>query len=253
MTVPEKFKSLLGARTLIIDTETTGLESDAEIVEITVIDTNGNVLLDELVHPVNKVPAEATKIHGITNEMVEDARPWIEVLSDLWNIIVNEQGVDDKIAIYNSSYDVKLIKQSTRIAIKYEKSAGANSASDIAAFEDQVKIINSAITSKAHCIMKDYALFNGEKSDRGGYRWIKLSDAADQCGVKVSKPAHRAKADCLTTLAVMKAVAKMKQNSQPKRQEPSKRTEPYKASSSSSNLWLWVILAVGGMVLLSFM
>ena len=48
----------------ILDTETTGLYDDAEIVEISIIDENGGVLLDTLVKPLKPIPAEATAIHG---------------------------------------------------------------------------------------------------------------------------------------------------------------------------------------------
>ncbi len=44
---------------MILDTETTGLY-DAEIVELSIIDTAGNVLLDTLVRPTRPIPAEAT-------------------------------------------------------------------------------------------------------------------------------------------------------------------------------------------------
>ena len=63
----------------ILDTETTGLYDDAEIVEISIIDENGGVLLDTLVKPLKPIPAEATAIHGITNEMVATAPTWVAI------------------------------------------------------------------------------------------------------------------------------------------------------------------------------
>lgn len=51
---------------LFIDTETTGLGDDAEIVEICIIDSHGFILLNTLVKPTKPIPDEAIAIHGIT-------------------------------------------------------------------------------------------------------------------------------------------------------------------------------------------
>ncbi|MCW3664158.1 3'-5' exonuclease, partial [Burkholderia cenocepacia] len=58
---------------ILLDTETTGLDESAEIVEIAVIDDAGNVLLNTLVKPKHPIPNSATAIHGITNAMVATA------------------------------------------------------------------------------------------------------------------------------------------------------------------------------------
>lgn len=49
---------------LFIDTETTGLGDDAEIVEICIIDSHGFILLNTLVKPTKPIPDEAIAIHG---------------------------------------------------------------------------------------------------------------------------------------------------------------------------------------------
>jgi DNA polymerase III epsilon subunit-like protein len=63
----------------VIDTETTGLGDDAEVCQIAVVDNNGRTVLDTYVRPVAPIPAEATHVHGITNEMVEKAPGWAEI------------------------------------------------------------------------------------------------------------------------------------------------------------------------------
>lgn len=65
----------LEVNALILDTETTGLGDDAEVaevVELAVIDCAGAVLLDTLVRPSGRVPAEAAAIYGITDAMLAD-------------------------------------------------------------------------------------------------------------------------------------------------------------------------------------
>ncbi|MFN8467266.1 MAG: 3'-5' exonuclease [Caldilineaceae bacterium] len=63
--------NVMARRTLILDTETTDL--DGFIVQLAVIDIEGNVLFNTLINPGVPIPKEATAIHGITDEMVADA------------------------------------------------------------------------------------------------------------------------------------------------------------------------------------
>ncbi|ENW7246755.1 exonuclease domain-containing protein [Salmonella enterica] len=72
---------------VIVDTETTGLGREAEIIEISIIDCTGAILLNTLIKPSKDIPAEATEIHGITDEMVEDAPSWKEMLPQVLELI----------------------------------------------------------------------------------------------------------------------------------------------------------------------
>ena len=60
---------------IILDTETTGLDENAEVIQIGVTDGAGKVLMDNTpCKPLRPIPAEATAIHHITNEMVQNCR-----------------------------------------------------------------------------------------------------------------------------------------------------------------------------------
>ena len=50
---------------LIIDTETTGLGPDDEIIEITVIDCSRDIKLDTLIKAIKKIPADYSRIHRL--------------------------------------------------------------------------------------------------------------------------------------------------------------------------------------------
>lgn len=65
--------------TVFIDTETTGLDSTAEAVDIAVVDAGGHILMDTLVQPKRRIPAEASRIYGILDSVVADAPPWTEM------------------------------------------------------------------------------------------------------------------------------------------------------------------------------
>lgn len=78
-TISQRAKKWLEDDRIFIDTETTGLGDDAEIVEICLIDSAGFIMLNTLVKPTKPIPAEATAIHGITDEMVMYAPTWKDI------------------------------------------------------------------------------------------------------------------------------------------------------------------------------
>lgn len=166
---------------LILDTETTGLGYEAEICQIAIINSKGDALLDTLVKPVKPIPEDATRIHGITNEMVASAQPF------------NSRLIIDFIAmrnviIYNKDYDVQLLYQS------------ALGESDIRT--------DWWVISNFYCAMKHFATIYGDWNDyRKSYRWKSLSVACGYYGIPVSENVHSALADCLMTLEVCKKMA----------------------------------------------
>lgn len=179
----EAFKKLvLSGDFVVLDTETTGLKANAEICQIAIIDSTGNVLLDTLVKPQRPIPSDATAIHHITNDMVKDAPSWLNVNEKVWELIH-----DKTVIVYNAEYDFRLIAQSEK-------------ACDPIALSDWHTI-------RRECAMLHFAERYGDYNDyHGNYRWQKLDKAASFYSVPVSA-AHTALGDCLTTLAVIKAMA----------------------------------------------
>ena len=183
--ISRQARAWLEANALILDTETTGLDADAEVVELAVIDCAGTVLLDTLVRPSGPVPAEAAAIHGITDAMLADAPTWPEIHDRFCRLIAGRQ-----VIAYNADFDVRLIEQTAR---RYRES-----------IPDLVPLDQVATFS---CAMLAYADFYGEWSaEKGRYRWQKLANAAQQQCVMVEN-AHRALGDCLMTLGVVRAMA----------------------------------------------
>ncbi len=164
---------------VIVDTETTGLGTDAEIVEISVVDCAGNILLDTLVKPSKSIPAEATAIHGITDEMVANAPTWGEVLPHVVELTRNGW------VAYNASFDARMLRQS---------------GGDFALHED---------IRSPECVMQLYADYNGEWDvRRRKCRWKKLVDAAAALKVDAGEGSpHRSLYDCNLTLGVILAIA----------------------------------------------
>lgn len=178
----------LNQNCLILDTETTGLGEDAEMVEISVIDAQGNTLLNSLVKPSKRIPAAATAIHGITDEMVAGAPTWDELHNRFVDVISN---TEQPLVIYNDAYDVRILNQTAFIygLPSYFTSGFIRKC-------DQV-----------HCAMLAYSEFYGEWDNyRDNFRWQKLTNAVQQCGLEV-EGAHRSLSDCQMTLQVLQFMA----------------------------------------------
>ncbi len=184
--ISRQARAWLEANALILDTETTGLGDDAEVVELALIDCAGAVLLDTLVRPSGPVPAEAAAIHGITDAMLAEAPTWSAIHARFCDLVEGRQ-----VVIYSREFDTRVISQTAR---RY----GLPAPQGFDLVLDHGPI---------HCAMQAYARFRGEwNAEKGQYRWQKLSAAAQQQGVTVTN-AHRALGDCLMTLGVVRAMA----------------------------------------------
>ncbi|MDK9375832.1 3'-5' exonuclease [Lelliottia sp. V106_10] len=169
---------------VIVDTETTGLGHDAQIVEIAVIDLKGNVLVNTLVKPTIAIPAEATAVHGITDAMVAGAPSWSDVLPKV------VEAIGDTWIAYNAAFDKRMIEQESGALL------GGY----------------SSVTLGSLCAMQLYAEYNGEwNTFRRCYQWKKLIDAATALNAWPEATGddvpHRALFDCRLTLGVIHAIA----------------------------------------------
>src|SRR5205085_1605485 len=70
----------MSLRAIYYDTETTGIKSDKDrIIELAAFDPLLDKTFVSLIQPGIPIPIEATAIHGISNEMVENAPSFAEV------------------------------------------------------------------------------------------------------------------------------------------------------------------------------
>lgn len=176
----KRAKEILARQPLFLDTETTGTTATSEIVEICILNHEGEVLLDSLVKPRRKIPSDATRIHGIDNSMVMNAPAWIDLWKQIESILSNKT-----VVIYNAEFDLRLIKQ-THL---------------------QSGLVWNSLNAAASCLMKLYAEYHGDWDRyRGGFRWQSLAEAGRQCGITLPN-SHRAKADTLLTREVLLYVA----------------------------------------------
>lgn len=155
---------------LILDTETTGL-GDAEIVDICVMSRYGQALLNTFVKPTISIPEDSTRIHKITDAMVEDAPTFPEIYPRLKKLI------DEKVVlIYNAGFDFNIIQYCCKLHNLPE------------------------IKFYTECAMLWYAQYVGEWNNYyGNYRWQKLPGGGE----------HRALSDCRCVYRLLIKMAKV--------------------------------------------
>lgn len=160
---------------LILDTETTGLGENDVIIQLGVIDLDGNHLIDTLVRPSHKksISRQASAIHGIRTQDLYNAPTFEEVLVDTSpHFSTNKQFL-----IYNFEFDSRLLQQTL----------------------DQ-EGLHGKLNLRGDCIMKMYSQFVGEWNPfYNDYRRQKLPGAT-----------HGAIGDCMAALKVLQKMANAK-------------------------------------------
>lgn len=98
----------MALRPIFYDTETTGIKSDKDrIIEIAAYDPVRDQRFEKLVNPGCPIPADATAIHHITNEMVATAPSFAEVGAEF---IAFCEGDVVLIAHNNDSFDLLFLR-----------------------------------------------------------------------------------------------------------------------------------------------
>jgi DNA polymerase III subunit epsilon len=157
---------------VLLDTETTGTGKSDEVVQIGILSSDGEVLLESFVRPVrrNTIPAEATAVHGITIDMLADAPTMQQLLPKLCEVLKGRTTI-----IYNAEFDTRLLHQAV------------GSPCD--------QLLNTCLTTD--CAMKMYSAYAGDwMASKADYKWQKLPGAA-----------HGAIEDCRATLRLIQKMA----------------------------------------------
>jgi DNA polymerase III subunit epsilon len=175
---------LLQRHPVYLDTETTGMDNSAEVIDLALIDNNGTVLINTLLKPDKPIPMAAQKVHGIDDDSVADA-PRLAQIWDELNAIIHTR----PLVIYNSAFDLRIL---------------AHSAKRQGIFPQQ--------PPEVHCAMLMYAEFYGAwNAERESFVWQRLGEALKQCKIKLPPKMrlHRAASDCEATRLLLHYMAKV--------------------------------------------
>lgn len=92
---------------VILDTETTDLFG--QVVQVSIIDLAGRVLLSTLVRPTTEVSVEATVVHGIREVDLQDAPSFPAIAAQLLTVTRGRQ-----LLAYNAPYDRQVLTSDLR-------------------------------------------------------------------------------------------------------------------------------------------
>ena len=166
-------RSLLsGEEFVVLDSETTGLGNPIDFVEVGVVSSRGEPLIDSLIEPSCPVDPRASRVHGHTAESLAGERRFFEVYPDLLEVLWAK-----RVVVYNASYDRRVWD-----AAVGRLGARAALAGELAPWE---------------CAMRAFAAYVGERSKRGGYKSQKLAGGD-----------HTAIGDARATLRLIERMAK---------------------------------------------
>ena len=157
---------------LLMDAEMTGVGNQDEIIELALIDLNGNEIYHGMYYPEVSISIEAGYIHNIKEEDLFDCPQFCEAWPEIFAKL-NEK----TLLIYNARSDIQMMYQT----LKKQKTK-----------TPMIKNI---------CVQQLYEKFRGLK------RSVKLELACEQMGLSFEQN-HRATDDCIMTLELIKAMAK---------------------------------------------
>lgn len=187
---------------VVLDTETTGLEDYDQIVEIAIVDSNGQTLIDARLKPTVEIHPKAQAVHGISKDDLVNSPDWLEAEPFIKKALIGK-----KVVIFNADFDTKLLKQTAT------------------AFECDTTWIDELDT---HCAMYQAASIYGATNK---YGTIGLANAVIKAGVKWEGEAHSALGDALTTLALYKQMT-----FQPFVKHKPKKISPAKVKAASEEM-----------------
>lgn len=162
-------------KSLFLDTETTGLGYSDEAIQLAIVDSDKNIIVNTYLKPSVRISDEAYDIHGISDFMVAYS-PTLNDFIDELNTLLS----DRDLYIYNAEFDIRILKQSN-------------------------KLFNPS-NLKSHCLMHQFADIYNEYSDNfWGNRWQKLTTACNYYNIELNN-AHDALADVLASVDLYHAM-----------------------------------------------
>lgn len=163
-----------------LDTETTGLDGAAEVIELALIDADGVVLYNRRFRPDGPIPAAASAVHHIVDRDVAHAPRFADEWPEIRMLLRAR-----RVVVYNAEFDERLLIQTcARAGVEWGPPVGCG----------------------LECAMEAYAAWYGEWSDyHGNYKYKPLSFAAAATG---DQPDHSALGDARACRAVVRRLAR---------------------------------------------
>lgn len=161
----------------VLDTETTGLSENDQVIEICICDKWGKIHVDQRVCPSVPIDPGAEAVHGITIESLESCPKWPDIIESIKTLISG-----GTVVTFNADFDMSMLRRTCQ-------AFGVDDG-----WLDTINI---------KCAM---ALAVQAYGATNRYGTISLADATWKAGVSWSGDAHSAKSDTLATLDLITAL-----------------------------------------------
>lgn len=168
----QEYSGLNPKECVILDTETTGVAAGDRIVELSIIDLNGNTLYNQMFDPQMPMPDPVVRVNGITDAMVKGMPTFESEIPTISSILNGKTLIG-----WNVPFDERMLTFEYAYAGIQKPWIGMWDA------------------------MNPFAKAKGIKSKFGRHA-CKLVKAKSMLGLGDSQE-HRSLADCLDTLAVL--------------------------------------------------
>ena len=166
-------------RYVILDTETTGLFKQDEIIQLSVVQLNGQVLYNQYFKPTVRSHPKAYQTHKISQQFLADKPTWAMCWPEIESLLK-----DKVILIHNSSFDKKMMNQTCQ---RYG--------------------ITSSVTFQSKCTLKFFNRHLGIK---------KLETILTRLNIQTDpNQLHNAVVDCQKTAEALQKIYLMTQQQQP--------------------------------------
>lgn len=175
----QQAETWLAVDPLFIDTETTGIDDNDQVIEIAVVDKSGTVLLETRLRPSVEIQPGAQALHGISAENLVDAPTWTETAPHLRRLFEGRT-----VIAFNHHFDSRLLQQT----------AQAHGDNCLSWDWQYIELCAMDLAAKAY----------GATNRHGS---ISLAAAVSAAGIDWQGEAHSAAGDALTTVALVKAIA----------------------------------------------
>ncbi|MEF1335514.1 3'-5' exonuclease [Vibrio rotiferianus] len=166
----------------VLDTETTCVSNDAQVIEISIMDGTGTEVFYQRYRPTVAISEGAYNANGISLQDLEGCPGWDSRCNEVKDLLTSRP-----VLIFNSKFDLRLIKQSC-IAFGCDES-----------WLDNVESM---------CLMYKAADIYGATNKYGS---ISLKNAVEAAGIEWQGKAHTATADTRMTIALLDEMIKKHQ------------------------------------------
>lgn len=172
---------------IVIDTETTGLDTHDTVVEIAAIRaSDGQVLVNKLTAPSSIMNPEAQRVNGITEEEALNAPPFFEIYDEL----ISKVSDGEFLTSFNRGFDERLVRQSMFLS---GAKCGPWPTPGLLCLQEL-----------ANRFFHEHLVWD---SSRSCFKRLSLARCLEIAGIEQELPAHRALSDAKAALTLLKFIA----------------------------------------------